>query len=41
MHLKHDYVSFGHTKQLSLILPPIWLVSETDLRKLYSDIVFL
>jgi len=32
MHLKHGYISFGHTKQLILILPPIWLVSENDVR---------
>jgi len=34
MHLKHDLISFGRIKQLSLILLQIWLVSETDVKKL-------
>jgi len=30
MHLKHGYIGFGFTKQLNLILRPIWQVRETD-----------
>ena len=33
MYLKHGYINFGSTKQLNVILQPIWLELETDQQK--------
>ena len=33
--------SYGHTKQLNMILQLTWLVPETDQKKLQSDNVFI